>query len=673
MELKVLRHQSMTQSGKYLLRSIQNENLPRVDLLIRECLQNSLDAASSSKAGDKVIINAITGSCDKKAVNKIFRELSKELDKRFSADTVDFIAIKDSNTEGLTGPLRESELTMEGDFGNLRKLIYEFGQPQSAEGKGGSWGVGKTVCFRIGTGIVLYYSRIKNEDGSFSSRMAGTLIENETQENSLIRSAGLKDGNVSAGIAWWGGTDEDGSSMPVTDEKEIRQILSVFAIPPYEGTETGTCIIIPYIRRQDLERNSNRAGTLNGLKLEDYLKLAVQRWYFPRLRNDEYAYGPYLDFRVNNTPLRSAEEKVFFTKMQELYNISSLYIKNNIKKEGLPAGIYAEEIKMNATFTGSPVAGVVVYTKVTDQELEMVPPNNEPIPYALLNKDNEDDENGNLAIIGYCRKAGMVISYEIDSAWTRGIPIQPEGEFLLAFFQPFGDKKLVVNDQTLDEYLRSTENADHFSWKDREVDGRTMTIVEKIVKRIPKLIAATFEDSVEDVKLKSDKALQKKLGQSFLPPQGYGRKASPGRQKADGGRQTIKSSGIVMQMADPSYEAANIMAIKYSLRVNAGIRKLRIFFKAHTSQVEISADKWEIDLGTPFPIQVLKDSCTAVTGDGSAVHFDPMETKKQRCYGICLQGMNHDEKTEIGGVIKFICRDSGISVRMLTEKGAENE
>lgn len=86
-----------------------------------------------------------------------------------------------------------------------------------------------------------------------------------------------------------------------------------------------------------------------------------------------------------------------------------------------------------------------------------------------------------------------------------------------------------------------------------------------------------FEDSVEDVKLKSDKALQKKLGQSFLPPQGYGRKASPGRQKADGGRQTIKSSGIVMQMADPSYEAANIMAIKYSLRVNAGIRELRIF------------------------------------------------------------------------------------------------
>lgn len=95
---------------------------------------------------------------------------------------------------------------------------------------------------------------------------------------------------------------------------------------------------------------------------------------------------------------------------------------------------------MNATFTGSPVAGVVVYTKVTDQELEMVPPNNEPIPYALLNKDNEDDENGNLAIIGYCRKAGMVISYEIDSAWTRKFRFSRKASFYWPFSSRSGIK-----------------------------------------------------------------------------------------------------------------------------------------------------------------------------------------------------------------------------------------
>ena len=62
----VLRASSMTQSGKYLLRSIQNESMPKIDLLIRECLQNSLDAAVSRNKGEKVFVDIQVGSCETK-------------------------------------------------------------------------------------------------------------------------------------------------------------------------------------------------------------------------------------------------------------------------------------------------------------------------------------------------------------------------------------------------------------------------------------------------------------------------------------------------------------------------------------------------------------------------------------------------------------------------------
>lgn len=66
----------------------------------------------------------------------------------------------------------------------------------------------------------------------------------------------------------------------------------------------------------------------------------------------------------------------------------------------------------------------------------MTPPENTLAPYILINKPDEDDTAGNRAIIAYCRHAGMIIDYEVRSAWTMGIPVQPTGTYLLAFSSP---------------------------------------------------------------------------------------------------------------------------------------------------------------------------------------------------------------------------------------------
>ena len=55
-----------------------------------------------------------------------------------------YVAVRDSNTVGLTGKLHYDEVN-DNQYGNLLKLIYEISKPQEAEGAGGSWGLG--CCF----------------------------------------------------------------------------------------------------------------------------------------------------------------------------------------------------------------------------------------------------------------------------------------------------------------------------------------------------------------------------------------------------------------------------------------------------------------------------------------------------------------------------------------------
>lgn len=670
----------MTQSGKYLLRSIQNESMPKIDLLIRECLQNSLDAAVSRNKGEKVFVDIQVGSCETKKINALFDGLTKELNKRFTSVTVDYISLRDSNTVGLTGPLKEEDIKEEGNYGNLRKLVYDFGQPQAEENSGGSWGIGKTVCYRIGIGIVIYYSRIKLSENKFESRLAAMLIEDETSPKSLLRSAGLKNGNTSKGIAWWGNEDINGSSYPITDEDEIAAILKDLQIQAYTADETGTTIIIPYIDQQALEINANPYGTLQG-KLKDYIGLAVQRWYFPRLYNKEYEFGAYLEFTINGYKIRGTKIRPYFQEMQKLYNITTKAILNDNQNVEKPSDIYIAAIDMNSTFSDGRTAGFVAYKKYNEAELSMLPPNNEPQPYTLLLRDDDDDDTGNMPVIAYCRQAGMVINYEINSAWTHGMPKLTEGEFLLGFFQPNGKKRLKKPagmsgiEITLDEYLRSTERADHSNWEDKEVYGKKQRIIEKIQKNLPKKIAATYEESAEERKAKADQSLQRNLGKAFLPPSGFG-KAAPVRPKTPGkppATPVFKTHNLSFKLEDMSFSDNGSVCVPFSMTVKNGLDNIHLYLKAHTSQQEIDPGTWEKDIGSNFPAVVLYENLELYLGKVAYTSVEPVCSSKHVCYGIHISQLAscYDAKGKITlqGKLYFKHNDPTISIRVVAEEG----
>lgn len=551
MKIEIAEPGRMTQSGSSLLRLIQNNDMPLLDLFVRESVQNCLDAHREGVSS--VHVDFLSGYFDSEMFLQHLDGVKDAMEARFPEKRYRFLAIRDSSTTGLPGPLHYKDV-IGNDYGNLLKLIYEISKPQQNEGAGGSWGLGKTVYFRIGIGMVMYYSRIQ-ENGTYESRLAVSMVEDETKDDSIIPKF---NGMTKRGIAWWGESvpgEGNNHTQPLQDEKAIERILKIFSIAPYENDETGTTIVIPYIDDQKL-LSSNRIEyeTANGTQInpawrrsiEDYLLIAVQRWYAPRLWNSDYMHGPSLHATVNGNKC-TVEGEPFFMLLQSLYNAAATATKSDdFIKSGIE--IHVREINTRRLLERS-CAGHVAFAKVSDAMLLELPPNNKPLPYIYANKELHET-NSNPPLITFCRKPGMIVSYETNSNWADGIDKTVCGEYVIAFFvldSKVRFKKEACGDLSLEEYIRKAELADHASWKDMTLMGCN-TVAPRIVQRIQngvtKEITKQFAEKPVAQKSHTNIGLGKLFGDILLPPVNFGHLPGGGSIGGGGGNDTQSIKGI---------------------------------------------------------------------------------------------------------------------------------
>ena len=234
--------------GSTILKSMQNDSVPPIDLLVREAIQNSNDAAIG--IGEKYYsVSFNTGSFDACAFNSLFPEnIRNELNSRDLHNN--FIEIRDTKTCGLSGGMT-AKIRSKEKHGHFAKLVYDCGIEQEEETSGGSWGFGKSVYYRTSAvGIVIFYSRTKVNE-KLESRLIVTLVENERDAQSLLD----KQNAYAAGKAWFGDKDSTPGSdevLPIVDEARIAEVLSYFKLLPFGTDEAGTSVIIPYINKQEL-------------------------------------------------------------------------------------------------------------------------------------------------------------------------------------------------------------------------------------------------------------------------------------------------------------------------------------------------------------------------------------------------------------------------------------
>lgn len=596
-----MRQERMGVEGKGILRSLQNDTLPLIDLLIREALQNSLDAVK--KDAEQVYVNIGICEFESHLLEEHFEGISDKLSERYSGQRTKAICISDKNTVGLTGNVRKKQ-------GNIYNLIYTIQRNQEQKGAGGSWGLGKTSYFRIGNGIVIYYSRIETEQGDYEERLAGSLIEDSSNDTRIL--------DNDRGIAWWGQKDKDShsnydSTYPITDSDKIRRILSIFNIEPYIDEETGTSIIIPFIDENRLIPKHEDEGMIPPWwekSLEDTVKIAVQKWYGPRILNKYYE-GAYLVASVNNKLLAPDDFQPFFRKIYDLY-VSGLKQKGS---EGI--SVDRIELRNRGISSDKGTAGWLSHGLFTKEDIKMTSPDYEVHPLEYFGYSNAADlEKTNSKIIVYARKPGMIVEYDINGEWSKTASPSDEG-FIVGFFIPNSkgmlyDKFTEPGVVTLEDYLRKTEKSDHSEWEDVPLNNIKITIVSRIKRNVSRTLQENYNDSEEIQYQSKASVLGRKIGDILLPKQGISGKTpvKPGKPGTGetggqaGGKTNTKRTSIDVLNAEINENSC--LEVSFAINIVAGI-SADVFVGLRTGTKNYNEEIWKKDMGQsavyPFVIE----------------------------------------------------------------------
>ena len=565
-----------TNTGRIILNKILNNGLPEMDILVRESIQNSLDAALLTSKF--VNMSFKFGKFERDNLLNCMPEEFSSLKNKFDNES-SFLAISDEKTCGLLGDYRENVYDKKAPS-NLYKLVYSFMRDKDDEGAGGgSWGVGKSAYYRCGCGLCFYYSRTY-EANRYISKLVGAFIEDEEKNDSIL-------GKKSSGIAYFGDIDyKNNISMPIYNEGIIKDFLSMFGIKPYDLDHTGTVVIIPFLDENKLlSKTINNSNSYWKNDVVESLKVAIQRWYYPRLNNSDYI-GKYLKVVINDEKLIMS---TFFEKMQELYNAKDS--KNDIVIEKIYEGKKQKYL-----------LGFLKYKKYSKEELDVCcPPNNEPNPYIQLDVDYDDDSS-NRSILCYVRKPGMITNYKNNEF---GDYYSNTNEYIIGTFVLNDD--LFIEHETLGGYVRKIENSDHYEWfvnvsKPEFPEFSKLNPISKIYKNVKAALKGVFDKQENEIiEETSSTILQKKLGNVFMPPEDFGEKASiPPKKKREPNLKALAKSkfSVVFNGFDDNGNA--IYNIETKLETKEEI-SLEFIINANSSKYTFK--QWS-NFGFKFPFEL---------------------------------------------------------------------
>lgn len=597
--------------GSGALKALQNESMPELDLLVREAIQNSSDAAIGLP-DESCNINFTQGQFVPAEFNSMLSDIGPILDKRFPNDSAEYLEIRDYKTSGLTGPILQGDLDPD-DHGNYFKLVFDTGKEQTnsnAGEAGGSWGFGKSVYYRVGIGLVVFYSQIC-EEGSYKSRMIVSLIENETDKSSLLKEVL---GN-SIGRAWWGkripGTDDE--LLPVTDDDEIQKILDIFNIKKFNSTQTGTSIIIPYIDKSKLLQGifPDNCGipedeiAMCSFKddIAQYVELAVQKWYAPRVFNKQlrnYSKQKWLAIRVNGAPVTTTSMRPLFRLIQELYTTAlsaNCGGAQQYKSSDFP---FIKCVPVPSTKLVGGKSGHAAFVRVSKEEMGMSSSSIEPYTYLrLFGKTAKNDP-----IVMFARTPGMILDYKIDDKWAKGL-IKPENddEYLFVFYVPNCDVLLKEDAAAKDfsgrpfgEYLRKSEKSDHMDW----IDPSSLTLITNIKNQICNKVNGAIKGTGETPVDGTTSKLSGKLGKRLLPTTKFGKK-SKGSGTGGGGGSSTDNLNLVL--GDKNY-IDDCIIIDFTAKFSNTKKQavIGVFVESETGLLDYAA--WVQNLGSTFPISI---------------------------------------------------------------------
>lgn len=570
---------------------------PKIDILIRESVQNSFDALKPD--ADCLRFGFRHGVFKTKEFASQLDDMNETIMNLYSSNESEYIEVRDRNTKGLGGSTEFSE-NFE-DWGDFIRLVFAVANEQTGFGKGGSWGYGKTNYYSLGNGIVIYYTQTLFES-KIEQRLIIAMVEDTRKRDRMLYP------QAKLGISYWGSDCiGDNNVLPCTNPDEIKTILNIFGLKPFEKDETGTSIIIPFVNCKNLYLASadsiiekSKIPTYSEDMFEFIVKLTIQRWYFPRLLNEKSK--QFLSFEYNGIPLTKDDIFPLFKEFQEIYN-------DTLKK---PSYITLSQLALRGK-----------ETKVASYSSRLLRMDLIPNPYNLTAYQMigaSDNRRPNAAIGFRCRSLGMINRYDVDREFVDNVEDYEPLQFRVVGLRPLPD--VVIYDPTnskqqltsLEEYIRKGEDPTHSIWTDnyaRDFEGADSPYKLQIIQQMLVKLRHVFErkENRSERQLRRNLAISRKIGQLLLPDAGFGTSATGGGNGGNGGgRGGSAGSGGGQPKKEPisyktptRYNEGDKIHIIFPFVVSPPNEQFTLLLTPCVEDIG-SISKWEEKCGLHFPV-----------------------------------------------------------------------
>lgn len=553
-------------------------SLSLIDILVRESVQNSLDAGRNDFEGftefyfDTVeyndsddLINALSFLKQEKP-DHVFQRLIDRIER----SNASAIILSDKGTTGLSGPVKYDD--NEWHDNNIRKnfanLVYELGQNHGAEMAGGSFGFGKSIYYRISeAGLVMYYSR-----SAEGERLAFCMISKEEQEASQL----------STGICWWGETSEYKGikyAVPVTDPAKIGEVFDSLKMGKIrlKENETGTSISIFGLGLNFLRENVNETEEseiqYNSQLLKKKFEEAVQKWYWPRM------------IETNIVNKSGTVKPLKFFSGGNLIPVSS---QNREKGKLLQA---AENVNMGKHRNNSEIKTELLTHRRGNVKLGT-------LAYQIYNFN--PGEVPGLNCISMIRAPRMVV-YEKY--------IQGSNEsFFSAVFLVKSDEKVSRNHKdtlksSLDNAFRDSESSTHSEWNIQNISEED-NYLRYYVKKAIHDSALKIENAIQPIAEKPESQSEWSPYSTLLgrvlatedegfPTASYGSKVTTGGFSGSKNKPELK-------LKIKEFVADNMITFYFCVK-NSSKNLFNIYLKARGGRESLNKTAWEKKIGKEFP------------------------------------------------------------------------
>jgi hypothetical protein len=272
------------------------ETLTDVSALVRESIQNSLDARLDQT--QPVTVSFRIGSTSKENLAPITQGLKAHLDIALGKEpgallggTCNYLVVEDFNCTGLTGSTKQDmpDPDLPGDQQSYTYFVHVEGDSGKGSGKGGKWGVGKIVFPKLSQIKTYFILTSRLATAAPEGNMFIGLGQSITKFHRLGGVHYEPDG-------WLAQVGENGLFEPTTNES-AEAIASAFDID--RVAKPGLSVAIPYIS--------------DSIKIESFRDAVIRQYFIPVLLGNlicTFSDGTGVETVVDKSSLKEFVKKI---------------------------------------------------------------------------------------------------------------------------------------------------------------------------------------------------------------------------------------------------------------------------------------------------------------------------------------------------------------------------